>query len=82
MANRIHVNSKTKMPGPCPDLFRAMATAGYAHSVESMGREKSTPFLSLPGEVQDHWCGIARSMYAIVAIAGGATVGVVKDPQG
>ena len=37
---------------------------------------------SLPGEVQDHWCGIARSMYAIVAIAGGATVGVVKDPQG
>lgn len=81
MASKISIGAKTKLPAPCGDLYRAMATAGHAASVDASGREKCTPFLSLPSDVQDHWIAIARSMYAIVAIAGGAVVGTINEPS-
>lgn len=80
MASRIN-HAKAKLPPPNYELFGRMAAAGYMQTCEFSGREESTAFMHIPSEVQDHWRSIARAMYAVVAVTGGATVGVVPEPK-
>lgn len=80
MASRINHKS-AKIPPPTTDLIGRMAAAGYVRTIEMSGREQSTAFVCLPGDVRDAWMAVAKSMYAVVAVTGGAAIEEVGESK-
>lgn len=71
--------ARCKMPRPTPELYEAMARAGYESNknegallkVDQKGRghEMTEPWDDLPGDFRDILIAEARAMYAAVAFA-------------
>jgi hypothetical protein len=71
MAHRID-HTRAMIPPPSQALLIRMAGEGYKVASEVSGRESTTPFGSLPAEVVDTWVTIAKTMYGVIAVEGGA----------
>lgn len=80
MANRIDYKT-AKLPAPTPALLMRMAGAGYKYNVEIAAIDPKRELKDQGSDVQDIWVGVARAMYAEVAVAGGAVQYQVEQPE-